>query len=201
VAISVKPQSKKSFLLRFSDRINVPDWAVYTLLVADFIYILLLKDPVLDAVALTAAISFSVAMVIRSLFSRMRLDRRQLRTLRAIGTAISSTISTPLALLAETTGTNACQDAGFLTPVSTFAYNTLSATPFLGSWVCSQVAIIVVIGLLGMSAAIIWACVDSLMTQQPLSVYVKPVLAIVLCISILAGVSSLLLYTGTPATN
>jgi uncharacterized protein YhhL (DUF1145 family) len=200
VAISTaKTRSPKTILSIINNRINVPDWFVYCGLVANFIFILLLKDPLLDAIALTITSSFLVAMAIRYFSKVVMFGRRQLRTLKAFGAAISSILSTPLVLLAQTTPTDGttCQSAGFLTPIAQFAFNALSATPFLASWFCNQIALVVVIGMVALAMVIVWVIVELNMNQQPLTYFIKPVLSVMMGFSIIAGIISLATYTGT----
>jgi hypothetical protein len=202
VAISTqKSQFKNHFLVRLCDRVKVPDWAVYLALVANFAFVLVLNNPILNAATLTIAISSLVGISMRMLFRRVAFGRRQLRTLRAIGVTISSSIATPLALLAQPAPTNGCQNAGILNSISQYAFQVLSNTPFLASWMCSQIAGFVVMALIGFSVVVIWVFIDSMMTQQPLTVYIKPALGLMLCVSLITGLSSLLLFSNGAGSN
>lgn len=204
MAISIqKSQFKNHFLVRLCDRVKVPDWAVYLALAANFAFVLVLNNPILNAATLTIAISSLVGISMRLLFRRVAFGRRQLRTLRAIGVTISSSVATPLSLLAQPPldDFSTCQNSGVLNPISQYAFRALSGTPFLASWMCSQIATFVVMALIGFSVVVMWVFVDSMMTQQPLTVYIKPALGLMLCVSLITGLSSLLLFSGGAGSN
>jgi hypothetical protein len=167
-----------------------------------FFCVWVLDDPIVSALGGAAALACLSVYGFKLLSTHVMMGRRQRIPFVAISTAIVFTGAYQASSFAQAVGGGtACTNTGFLSSLGTYASSVLNsgvAVSSVADWVCQMIGIIVLVTILGLVFAILWAGFEVVANQQPPMFIVKPALAVILVLMIVAAVIKLLSGSFTP---
>jgi hypothetical protein len=168
-----------------------------------FFGVWMLDDPIVSSLGGAAALACLCVYGFKWLSTYVMIGKRQRIPIVAISTAIVFTGAYQASSFAQATTGAACSNTGFLSSLGTYASTVLNsgvAVSSVADWVCQMIGIIVLVTILGLVFAILWAGFEVVANQQPPMFIVKPALAVILVLMIVAAVIKLLSGSFTPAT-